>query len=122
MWHVGDGNWLHWAETDSTVNAHDILKRECPEASKAWMNLRKAFLHYLCSHGWYNHMFIEDTEEARRLRNIRCVRTLSLLSLHMDTVLHHQAIARCAFVRLRDSDRPDQTHVKILDGKSHPAV
>jgi hypothetical protein len=44
-------NWLHWAETFSPVIVHDILQQECPEALEAWMELRKAFLLYLCSHG-----------------------------------------------------------------------
>ena len=57
-------NWLHWAETFSPVIVHDILQQECPEALEAWMNLRKAFLHYLCSHGWYDHMNADEKEKA----------------------------------------------------------
>jgi len=57
-------NWLHWAETFSPVIVHDILQQECPEALEAWMDLRNAFLHYLCSHGWYDHMTADEKEKA----------------------------------------------------------
>ena len=46
-------NWLHWAETFCPVIAHDVLKESCPQAFDAWMHLRRAFLHYLCSHECY---------------------------------------------------------------------
>ena len=59
-------NWLHWAETFSPVIVHDILQQECPEALEAWMDLRNAFLHYLCSHGWYDHMIADEKEKACR--------------------------------------------------------
>ena len=59
-------NWLHWAETFSPVFVHDILQQECPEGLEAWMEIRKAFLHYLCSHGWNNHMTADEKEKACR--------------------------------------------------------
>ena len=59
-------NWLHWAETFSPVIVHDILQQKCLEALEAWMTLRDAFLHYLCSHGWYDHMTADEKEKACR--------------------------------------------------------
>ena len=58
-------NWLHWAETFCPVIAHDVLKESCPQAFDAWMHLRRAFLHYLCSHEWYDHLDARQKEKAR---------------------------------------------------------
>jgi len=58
-------NWLHWAETFSPVVSHDVLRQSCPEAFQAWVHLRKAFLHYLCSHGWYEDYSFEEKLEVR---------------------------------------------------------
>jgi hypothetical protein len=58
-------NWLHWAETFSPVIAHDVLQENCPEAFDAWLHLRRAFLHYLCSHDWYDHLDAGEKDKAR---------------------------------------------------------
>ena len=41
---------------NSPVIAHEVLKETSEKVYKGWMHLRKAFLHHLCSHGWYDHM------------------------------------------------------------------
>ncbi len=63
---IGDGEFVG-AETFSPVIVHDDLQQECPEALEAWMDLRKAFLHYLCSHGWYDHVTADDKEKVENI-------------------------------------------------------
>ena len=62
-------NWLHSAETFSPVIADDVLQENCPEAFDAWLHLRRAFLHYLCSHDcshdWYDHLDAGEKDKAR---------------------------------------------------------
>jgi hypothetical protein len=58
-------NWLHWAETFSSVIAHDVLQENCPEAFDARLHLRRAFLHYLCSLDWYDHLDAGEKDKAR---------------------------------------------------------
>ena len=41
---------------------HDVLKKSCPQT---FMHLRRAFLHYLCSHEWYDHLDARQKEKAR---------------------------------------------------------
>ena len=119
-------NWLHWAETFCPVIAHDVLKESCPQAFDAWMQLRRAFLHDLCSHEWYDHLDARQKEKARVEAKVS-MRTYaefveSKLAGIQFCIINLRMLHNSALVRTRDSDRPDQAHVRVLGRKGHPVV
>ena len=57
-------NWLHWAETFCQIS-HPLLEEHCPDSHQAWLHLRAAVRHYLCSFDEYDNLSKDEVDQKR---------------------------------------------------------